>query len=600
MTLSKPRANVALLNGSVMPENFDTFQEAVDEARTKNRALVLSPQTTYTLDAAITGAEVTIIGNGATIDISGLASNALGITAAGTNSTTGIALSSDASVLDTSILVASAGTIAAGSWLFIRSSRVFEPTSGGTYGEWVRCLSIVGTTVTLYAPLAYDYDVADTAVVDVIEPIGNFTWSDFKIVGSGAGTQRGAFIDRAVGIQLRNVSTDLCNNNGIGIRRCFGVDISGGSFDRANLAGYSYGIVVYDGCAGVTIAGVTGFDTRHVVTVGGTGGVNRGIIVQHGKAFAARDAGFDCHGTCDGVLFANLYVEGGSTSVDGIVMQGLNCTARDIEVRAIQRYGVLMQNLPTATSYATRVSGVRGAADTAVVLVDVYGGNITSLQIDNVVGNGDYLVRVIAKAGNTIARAVTRGVAGSSTLTSRGVQYYANGAGAIINSGGINDCDLALTGGALEAVYLLTDGGGIVDNVVVESIRAEGGTYGLRMDGATNCVVEANNSFSGQSIGPVGWGAGAGNRGYRYSGSATYNPANLVDGDGATTTVTVTGAVLGDAVTELSFDLDLQGITLTGWVSAADTVSVRFQNETGIAVNLSSGTLRAATTRMTT
>jgi hypothetical protein len=76
------------------------------------------------------------------------------------------------------------------------------------------------------------------------------------------------------------------------------------------------------------------------------------------------------------------------------------------------------------------------------------------------------------------------------------------------------------------------------------------------------------------------------------TGSATFNPKNLVDGDGETTTVTVTGAVLGDFA-EASFSIDLQGVELHPWVSATDTVSVRFQNETGGVVDLASGTLYA-------
>ncbi len=77
------------------------------------------------------------------------------------------------------------------------------------------------------------------------------------------------------------------------------------------------------------------------------------------------------------------------------------------------------------------------------------------------------------------------------------------------------------------------------------------------------------------------------------SGSATYDPASLADGAGATTTVTVTGAALGDYVVGVSFGLDLQGITLTGYVSAANTVAVRFQNESGGVLDLASSTLRA-------
>jgi len=75
------------------------------------------------------------------------------------------------------------------------------------------------------------------------------------------------------------------------------------------------------------------------------------------------------------------------------------------------------------------------------------------------------------------------------------------------------------------------------------------------------------------------------------SASKTHDPGSLADGAGETTTVTCTGAVAGDFAIA-SFSLDLQGITLTAWVSTANTVSVRFQNESGGVLDLSSGTLR--------
>lgn len=106
------------------------------------------------------------------------------------------------------------------------------------------------------------------------------------------------------------------------------------------------------------------------------------------------------------------------------------------------------------------------------------------------------------------------------------------------------------------------------------------------------CVT--NNGTNG-----VAWlkESGTGNTGWlRLSayleGSATYDPPSLVDGAGATTTVTVTGAALGDYA-QASFSLDLQGITLSAYVSSANTVSVRFQNESGGTIDLASGTLLA-------
>ncbi|WP_292324340.1 hypothetical protein [Mesorhizobium sp.] len=78
----------------------------------------------------------------------------------------------------------------------------------------------------------------------------------------------------------------------------------------------------------------------------------------------------------------------------------------------------------------------------------------------------------------------------------------------------------------------------------------------------------------------------------RLIGTATFDPPSLVDGAGTTTTVTVTGAAVGDAAMA-SFSLDTQGITVTAWISAANTVSVRFQNESGGTLDLASGTLKA-------
>jgi hypothetical protein len=82
-------------------------------------------------------------------------------------------------------------------------------------------------------------------------------------------------------------------------------------------------------------------------------------------------------------------------------------------------------------------------------------------------------------------------------------------------------------------------------------------------------------------------------KGFDRIGTATYDPPSLADGAGDTTTVTVTGAELGDFVV-VSFSNDLQGIIVQGYVSATDTVSVRFQNETGGTIDLASGTLTAA------
>lgn len=79
--------------------------------------------------------------------------------------------------------------------------------------------------------------------------------------------------------------------------------------------------------------------------------------------------------------------------------------------------------------------------------------------------------------------------------------------------------------------------------------------------------------------------------------SLTWDPGSLADGAGETSSgVTVTGAAFGDTV-EVAAPYDLQGILLTGYVSAADTVKMRLQNETGGVIDLASGSYKITVTK---
>jgi hypothetical protein len=75
-------------------------------------------------------------------------------------------------------------------------------------------------------------------------------------------------------------------------------------------------------------------------------------------------------------------------------------------------------------------------------------------------------------------------------------------------------------------------------------------------------------------------------------GSKTFDWPDLATATTQSTTVTVTGAALGDFA-EVSMSVALSGTRLWGEVTAADTVTVYHRNDTGGNINLASGTLRA-------
>jgi hypothetical protein len=83
-----------------------------------------------------------------------------------------------------------------------------------------------------------------------------------------------------------------------------------------------------------------------------------------------------------------------------------------------------------------------------------------------------------------------------------------------------------------------------------------------------------------------------------FSVVATLNASSLVDGAGETNTIAVPGVKLGDVVLGMSMGVDLAGLSVDPYVSAADAVSIRFQNESGATVDLASTTVRCVVARM--
>lgn len=73
---------------------------------------------------------------------------------------------------------------------------------------------------------------------------------------------------------------------------------------------------------------------------------------------------------------------------------------------------------------------------------------------------------------------------------------------------------------------------------------------------------------------------------------ATLDASSLVDAAGEVQTIAVPGVALGDVVVGFSFGVDVAGITVTGYVSAADVVTLKLQNESAGTVDLASTTIK--------
>lgn len=80
------------------------------------------------------------------------------------------------------------------------------------------------------------------------------------------------------------------------------------------------------------------------------------------------------------------------------------------------------------------------------------------------------------------------------------------------------------------------------------------------------------------------------------TGSTTWNPGSIGDGDEQTQVVNVTGAALGDFVIP-SFSLDVSDLQLTADVTVAGQITAVLSNSTNGAIDLAEGTLRVRVIR---
>lgn len=223
-------------------------------------------------------------------------------------------------------------------------------------------------------------------------------------------------------------------------------------------------------------------------------------------------------------------------------------------------------------------------------LIDyVYGessGNLTLVNYSGAVQERNYVTRYGGKSGGTLTPFIfNTGTHADAPVTKTADFSLGVTERVVVNNKSGSACVVTLpsaSGNAGRIVRLINAQAQALNSALSNVIPLGGGSAGA------NILPPIVGSWADITPSGSSWRVIASSGGL--VGSKTYDPGDLSDGAGETTTVTVTGAALGDFA-RASFSLDLQGVLLTAWVSSADTVSVRFQNESGGSVNLDEGTL---------
>lgn len=398
----------------------------------------------------------------------------------------------------------------------------------------------------------------------------------------------------------------------------------------------SYGVSFDNACQDSTATENVFLDCRHSLSTNNsstTKGIPRRILFKSNQvlhsaiAYVALSGGdaIDTHGAAE-----DIWIEDNSVYFSTSVAINLECRSGRITGNKIYYptdYGISAHNesdLPGSVTISnnkvfcggTAVYGIRvdtGARGTEAQYEsiqvhdnEVWDASSTSILIStNLLGSAEP-VNSVSVTGNHCIR--NGGTSSAIYLDSVVNGIVANNVVTLTNAGGqgvrIRNCQdvavnsnsvLAASGATSFCYYVNSSTAGSCTRISFADNFGGGpaasNLRGILLDSAaTDCTIAPLQNFRTCTTN-ISWGTGTGHRGGYLRGTATFDPGELVDGAGVTTTVTVTGAALGDFA-RISFSLSLQGITVTAYVTL-NTVNVRFQNETGSTINLAEGTLTA-------
>jgi hypothetical protein len=206
--------------------------------------------------------------------------------------------------------------------------------------------------------------------------------------------------------------------------------------------------------------------------------------------------------------------------------------------------------------------------------------------------NGQIGVTGWATFGASVTMNAQLGVTGHATFGSS-VTGHANAGftGQLAVGGSASVTDMLIVG-----TTLTVDGAlGVTDLATIGTTLTVDGNLGVTGSGLFGATVTASAGASfGSSLSLTEFhimGASAARVTGIIGTSLTNDPANIGTQGWTSQEVTVVGAALGDFALA-SFSLDVQDLTVTADVTAADTVTVTFNNNTSGAINLTEGSIK--------
>ena len=499
---AKLRETVSVKDFGAVGDGVTDDSDALELAFNRSNAVVDGGGKTYKVTRALS-----------TFTVSNLKIQNLKIDSSSTTTTTpiikfagvrgsNITVSSNIAVTATTITMASTSGLSAGQYIFVGSNAFYSSGQNSKIGEIVKIYSVdSGTQVTLSNPTLYAYATADSAYVQPLTTVKNITLDNVSMVGNPTAAVLGWAVATDVSENFSATNCEFRKYNYAAIRadRSVNTYIQNCRAYDALGAGYAYGFMMTFGCYNYVVDGCYGENLRHLITTGGTDGVNVFAKCVNSTVMEAWSSGLDAHCNTDYIDYSHNTIQlSARTVTEGIIIQGgnFNCVSNIVKNA---RYGIRYQSLTDGQAVSVVISNnvvdLKSPSTEFGIVVDASVGYTTQFNNVTITGNtiqGSLLQNhiVLWARGASIFNATVSGNSCEFSSVSHSMFARAENGNKIERLTITGNVFKAITPGSV--IYLFGDATSTVGKVVVTGNSLTGGGRSIYLNYVNTAKISNN------------------------------------------------------------------------------------------------------------
>lgn len=413
---------------------------------------------------------------------------------------TAVTLTANTAAGSATVTVGNTATFAAKQYVYIGSNAAFA--SGTTVGQIAKVKTVdSGTQLTLYNPVLYAYNTANSASISPLTVASDILLQDVKFLGSLANQQAGLTFNYCENVRVDECTFENFDYAGVQVARCINSSVANSTFRIIQGTGAT-GVNIINGSSNINVTGnYFEASTRGVVSTSGSG-VSVSINVNNNVMSGISEFPIYFHSNNDFSNIVGNTIESPNAYTsyqDGIHISALNAIVSKNIIVGTHRYGIIMNPAGSVGTASYVISGnqLRNIVGTSNTDVGIFIANNSTVLIDSCIiadnlidGAPEYHIFASAISGSIRNLSITGNMT-NDNATNNSVVLTTTSTNTIT--------DFVIQGNSSKSantnanVYILGNSSGRISDGVISNNIIRGGTFGVALDYTDRIIVDSNS-----------------------------------------------------------------------------------------------------------